>query len=274
MKLDIVYKPVMYQSKEAQRTLDPKYMTSYHKQTQWAEFTELKKVIGEIYNERKRPLRVFDIGIGTARIPTWLSTVATWDKITKYIGIDISPFCVAQSKRIIKLKGIADKVEVVQFDAVDLATGYIEFLKNGKYDLVICTYFTAGDFKPDEIMLQTKENGLIIDYDANTLKPNKNFIAVFKGAYELLREEGKIIIGSIYYDNDLSRKIQEDFYKKCGMTVITSSKDQFTATKEGFWSERFTHNKIYSYLPWVPKRKIELIPLDDYDFAFMVLISK
>ena len=264
----------MYQSKEAQRTLDPKYMTSYYKQAQWAEFTKLKKVIGEIYNKRKRPLRVFDIGIGTARIPAWLSTVATWDKITKYIGIDISPFCVAQSKRIATIRGIADKVEVVQFDAIDLSASYIEFLKNEKYDLVICTYFTAGDFQPEEIMLRTKENGLIIDYNVNVLKPNKNFIAVFKGAYELLREEGKIVIGSVYYDNDLSRKIQEDFYRRCGMTVITSSKDQFTATKEGFWSERFNRDKIYGYLSWVPHDKIQLIPLDDYNFALMVIVNK
>lgn len=272
--MNTAHKSVMYRSKEAQRTLHPKYMTSYHKQAQWAEFAELKKVIGEIYNKRKQPLRVFDIGIGTARIPAWLSSVATWDKIAKYVGIDISPFCVAQSRRIATTRRIADKVEVVQFDAVNLSAGYNEFLKNGKYDLIICTYFTAGDFQPNEIRLQTKENGLILDYDVNVLKPNKNFIAVFKGAYELLHEGGKIVIGSVYYDNDLARKIQEKFYKRCKMTVITSSKNPFTATKEGFWSERFDQNKIYSYLPWIPKNKIELIPLDDYDFAFMVIIHK
>jgi SAM-dependent methyltransferase len=274
MKMNVTHKPVMYQSKEAQRTLDPKFMTPYHKQAQWAEFTELKKVIGEIRNKRKRSLRVFDIGIGTARIPACLSTVATWDKIAKYIGIDISPFCVSQSKRIAKLRGIADKVEVVLFDATHLSAGYTGFLRNGKYDLVICTYFTAGDFQPDEIKLQTKENGSIVDYDVDVLKPNKNFIAVFKGAYELLHEGGKIVIGSVYYDNDLARKIQEDFYRRCKMTVITSSKDPFAATKEGFWSERFDQDKIYSYFPWVPKNKIELIPLDDYNFAFMVVIHK
>jgi hypothetical protein len=264
----------MYVSKEAQLTLNARYMTPYHKQAQWAEFCELKKAIGEIFNECNHPLRVFDIGIGTARVPAWLSTVATWDKIANYTGIDIAPFCVAQSKRIATLMKIADKVEVVKSDATNLNINYKEFLKGGEYDLVICTYFTAGDFQPGEIKLQTRKNGLIVDYDVDVLRPNRKFISVFKGAYELLHGGGRIIIGSIYSDNDFTRRIQEEFYKRCNMTVITSDKDQFAATKEGFWSERFDRNKIYSYFPWVPIREVRLIPLDDYDFASMVSVKK
>ena len=268
------HNPVMYRGQEAMRTLNPNYMTPYHKQAQWAEFFELKKAIGEVFERRKQPLRVLDIGIGTARIPVWLSTVATWSKIAKYTGIEISPLCIAQAKRIAAARRIADKVEIVQFDAVNLNEGYSTFLMNGKYDLVICTYFTAGDFQPVEIKLQTRKNGSIVDYDINVLRPNKNFVSVFKGAYELLHKEGRIVIGSVYHDNDFVRRIQENFYKRCNMTVITSDKDQFAATKEGFWSERFDQDKIYSYFPWVPRREIRLIPLDDYDFAFMVSIKK
>jgi len=249
-------------------------MTAYHKQAQWAEFTKLKEIIGEVYNARGRHLRIFDIGIGTARIPVWLSHVATWNKIAKYVGIDVSPYCMALARRKVEAKGIANKVEVIEFDAVNLSISSAEFLKNNKYDLVICTYFTAGDFKPNEIKIQTKENGPIVDYDINALEPNKDFIAVFRGAYDLLQEGGRIVIGSIYYDNDFTREIQEDFYKKCGMAVITSSKDPFTATIEGFWSERFDEDKVYSYFSWVPRNKIEIIPLDDYNFAFMVIINK
>jgi SAM-dependent methyltransferase len=264
---------VMYATKKTRRTLNPKYLTPYHLQTQWAEITKLKEIIGEAYNALKHPLSVLDIGMGDARVPLWLSNVPTWNKIAKYVGMDISPYYVAESKRIINDSKFRNKVEVIQFDAVELDMHLAEFSKN-RYDLVICTYFTAGDFKPNEIELKTKKDRSIADYDINVLKPNKAFVAVFKGAYDLLQEGGKVVIGSIYWDNDLARRIQEDLYKRCGMTIITSSKDLFTATKEGFWSERFDQHRIYGYLSWVPPRNIELIHLDDYNFAVMVIIRK
>jgi len=267
-------KSVMYSSKEARRTLDPRYTTPYLKQAQWAELTKLKEIIGETYNEFKRPLTIFDIGIGYSRVPILLSSVPTWDKIKKYVGIDISKLCIAKSKKNIKDKRIASKVKVIQFDAVDLSTPAADILKQDKYELVVCTYLTAGDFKPSEIKLETKKDGAIVDYDINLLKPNKDFVSVFRGAYDLLQDNGRIVIGSVYCDNDLARKAQEDFYKRCGMTVITSSKDPFAATAQGFWSERFDQEKIYNYLSWIRRNKIELIPLDDYNFAIMVIAQK
>jgi tRNA1(Val) A37 N6-methylase TrmN6 len=265
---------VMYSTKEAERTLRPKYMTPYHIQAQWAEFTKLKEAIGEVYRARNRALSIFDIGIGYARIPTLLRTVDTWNKVSRYVGIDISQHCVTQSKRIVTSKKIEDKVEVLKFDAVHLSTKYDESFRQEKYDLVVCTYFTAGDFKPDQIELQTGKDAQIVDYDINLLKPNQNFVAVFKGAFDLLSDGGKIILGSVYRDNELTRTKQERFYTKCEMTVITSERDPFTATKEGFWSERFSEEKIHDYLSWIPSSKIELVPLDDYDFAIMVIITK
>lgn len=263
---------VMYDSEEATRTLQTKFITPYHKQAQWAELTQLKIIVGDTYDTLGRPLTIFDIGIGHARVPLLLSEVATWNKIAKYVGVDNSETCIARAKRIIKTGGIANKVEVFLFDAKRLGLNSHEILKKN-YDLVICTYFTAGDFEPREIGIQTKENRLV-DYDINALKPNKNFIAVFKGAFDMLSNGGKIVIGSIYRDNDFVRKIQEDFYKRCGMSIITSTKDSFTATKEGFWSERFSEQKIYNYLSWIPREKIEFIRLDDYNFALMVIINK
>jgi len=263
----------MYKDDKARRTLFPRYLTEYHTQAQWAEFTKLKEIIGNTYRSLERPILIFDIGIGTSRVPLLLSRVATWEKIGKYMGIDISPFCVDRSRRVAKARRIDDKLEVVLFDALDLSTRASELLKYGEYDLVVCTYFTAGDFKPDEIKLERK-GGVIANYDLGLLKPNKNFIAVFKGALSLLRCGGQVVIGSLYRDTPFVREIQEKFYKKCGMTVITSEEDPFTATEEGFWSERFSKEKVYEYLPWIPRNRIEQTPLDDYDFAFMVSIKK
>lgn len=275
-KSDLKRGSAIYDNKRARQTLDPKLMTSYHKQAQWSEFVKLKEIIGETHAFLNRPLSFLDIGVGYARIPLWLSQVATWDKVGKYVGIDNSDFCVAQSRRIVSAKGIDDKVEVLRFDALDLSndsSSVDTFGKNG-FDLAICTYFTGGDFKPDEIELKTDKNGLIVDYDAGALTPNRNFIKVFRGAYGLLRDGGKIVIGSLYHDSDLAKKIQEDFYRRCAMRVITSIKDLFTATLEGFWSERFDENRIHEYLSWASPNKVNVIPLDDYNFALMVTIDK
>jgi hypothetical protein len=59
-----------------------------------------------------------------------------------------------------------------------------------------------------------------------------------------------------------------------GMHVITSAQDSFCATEERFWSQRFTEEKLYRYLPFVPTEKITFIPLDTYDFAMQVQIKK
>lgn len=275
-KSDLKRRSALYDNERARQTLDPKLMTSYHRQAQWSEFVKLKEIIGETYAFLNRPLSFFDIGVGYARIPLWLSQVATWDKVGKYVGIDNSDFCVAQSRRLVSAKGIDDKVEVLRFDALDLGNGTSSVDTFGKkgFDLAICTYFTGGDFKPDEIELKTGKNGLIADYDAGALTPNRNFIKVFRGAYGLLRDGGKIVIGSLYHDSYLAKKVQEDFYRKCAMRVITSIKDLFTATLEGFWSERFDENRIHEYLSWASPSKVNVIPLDDYNFALMVTIDK
>lgn len=276
LKSDLKRRFAIYDDEHARQTLDSRVMTPYYRQAQWAEFAKLKEIIGRTYALFNRPLSFLDIGVGYARIPLWLSQVPTWDKVGEYIGIDISDFCVTQSKRIVAAKGMKDRVEIIKFDALDLANGVgsADTFKKNDFDLAICTYFTGGDFKPDEIELKTGNNGLIADYDRRALKPNKNFIRVFRGAYGLLRDGGKIVIGSLYYDSDLAKKIQEDFYRRCTMRVITSNEDLFTATLEGFWSERFNENRIHEYLLWASPNKIEIIPLDDYNFAMMVTITK
>ena len=75
-------------------------------------------------------------------------------------------------------------------------------------------------------------------------------------------------------DNDETRKKQEDSYKAFGWDVITDRKDAFTATKDGWWSLRFTKKRVYDYLRFIPKNKLSFIPLDTYDYSMMVRIKK
>jgi hypothetical protein len=264
---------VMYKNQIIERTLDKKFMTSFLKNSQISEFKELKNIIEKTYLEILHPLTVLDIGVGNSRIPLMLSKEHVWEKIKLYIGFDNSILEIKKSKNAIKKRKLK-KVKIVYFDASSLNKRSSNEIFKHRYDLIICTFFTAGDFKPDEIELKTGKNGLILPYPREVLEPNKKFVKIFKAAYKLLENKGKIILGSIYVDTDINRIRQEEFYKKCGMTIISSNKDAFTASKEGFWGQRFTKYKIYDYFSWLSKEKIKFIPLDSHNFAQMVIISK
>ena len=106
------------------------------------------------------------------------------------------------------------------------------------------------------------------------LSKNEKFDTIFTFAYEMLNANGEILIGACYIDNENTRKKQELSYKRMGMTVITDTKDSFTATKERFWSQRFTKEKIYSYFEFVKQEKISFTPLDPYNYAMQIRIKK
>ena len=156
---------------------------------------------------------------------------------------------------------IEEKANVQLLDAVKLKN-----LKK-KYDLIISTWFTAGNFYPFAFDFKKFKHG----YD---MSKNDKFTMIFKQAYEMLNPNGEIIIGSMYVDNDETRKKQEDSYKYWGWKVITNEKDCFTATKDGWWSQRFTKQRVFDYLNFIPKEKISFIPLDIYDYAMLVRIKK
>ncbi len=96
---------------------------------------------------------------------------------------------------------------------------------------------------------------------------------IFSQAYSLLSPGGEVVIGSCYIDNNATRLKQEHFYQKAGMTIITDERDSFTATKERFWSQRFTKEKLLAYLNFVDPGEISFIPLDTYGYAMQVRIK-
>lgn len=246
-----------------QKSFDEDFLPEELLQAQWAEFIELKKIITELFNRKQSPLHVLDIGIGNARIARHLSGVKElWDMIAVYDGTDNALPCIKISNEIIKQLNIDDKVAVHFFDAVNLS----QWKK--KYDLIITTWFTAGNFYPDDFDFDNYRPGTL------DLSHNKKFEQIFSGAYSLVNPGGEIVIGACYIDNDNTRKKQESFYQKMGMTVITNGKDNFTATKERFWSQRFTEEKLKTYFHFADPGKISSTPLDTYDFARQVRIKK
>ncbi|MBI3718752.1 MAG: methyltransferase domain-containing protein [Sphingobacteriales bacterium] len=246
-----------------QKSFDTDFLPEELLQAQWAEFIELKKVITEIYQRKQSPIQVLDIGIGNARIARHLSGVKEiWDMIAVYDGTDNAEPCIKISNEVIKQLKIDDKVATHFFDAINLS----QWKK--KYDLIITTWFTAGNFYPNDFDFDNYQPGTL------DLSHNKKFEQIFSGAYSLLNPGGEIVIGACYIDNDNTRKKQESFYKKMGMTVITNKKDHFTATKERFWSQRFTEEKLKAYLHFVDPGNISFTPLDTYNFARQVRIRK
>ena len=241
------------------------YISEYLLQAQWAELIELKKVITEVYHRRGAPLTVLDIGIGDARVAKHLSGIEEiWDKVAHWEGIDNAAACVDLSNLVIDSLNLHDKVSVRQYDAVNLAQW------DKPYDLIITTWFTAGNFYPAGFPFATYEQ----EGKRLNLEHNETFHTIFSAAWNLVRTGGEIVLGSCYLDSDTNRRRQEAAYRNMGMTIITGAEDSFTATREGFWSQRFTEEKMRRYCAFAPPEQISFTPLDTYQFAMQVRIQK
>ena len=257
---------IIYETeKSVEKSFDENFIPEEQLQTQWAEFIELKKLIAELSAINKKPISILDIGVGDARVVKHLCGIPEiWDCISSYHGIDNAEACLTISNKVIAGLHIQDKARVSFLEAHHLNT------LTEKYDMIITTWFTAGNFYPENFSFETyKEEGIKLD-----LTNNARFEKIFSDAYTLLNPGGEIVLGACYIDNDATRKKQENFYRKLGMAVITDEKDTFTATKEKFWSQRFTKEKLQHYFSFVAPDKIICIPLDTYDFAMQVRIKK
>jgi hypothetical protein len=248
-----------------EKSFDLNYISEHLLQAQWAEFIELKKVITGLANKKNAPISILDIGIGNARIPKHLCGIKEiWEMVASYDGTDNAKACVDISNKNITDLNIQHKVSAYHFEAANLDKW------DKKYDLIITTWFTAGNFYPESFPFETyKGSGQRIN-----LSRNEKFETIFSNAYNLLNPGGEVVIGACYIDNDSTRIKQEESYSKMGMTVITDAQDSFTATKERFWSQRFTKEKLLSYLSFVDPKKIGFTPLDTYDYAMQVRIKK
>ena len=240
------------------------YISEYLLQAQWAELIELKKVITQVSHKKQRPVTILDIGIGNARIVKHLSGIKdTWQLIEKYDGTDNAEACVDLSKQVIQELSITDKVNVYLFDAKNLEAW------QQQYDLIICTWFTPGNFYPDDFSFDKynpQQNRLDLSH-------NPSFESVFSAAYKHLHPGGEMVLGACYLDNNATRLKQEESYKKMGMTIITDEFDSFTATQQGFWSQRFTKEKLQHYLSFAAPENIHITALDTYDYAIQVRVQ-
>jgi SAM-dependent methyltransferase len=251
----------IYDSKEKINiTFNPGFIPEEQLQTQWSELIQIKKAIWDQYRQKKKPLAILDIGVGTGRIIKHLSGIPEiWNCIRSYTGIDNNENCLAIAQQNVK-EWQLNKVSIIPLQAKDIRT------LGKKFDIIMTTWFTPCNFYPENFDFSTYDPAL----KRLSLKHNPAFTALWTSARKMLKKSGLVILGSCYHQNANTRIKQENFYKQCEMTVITDAKDSFTATKEGFWSQRFTPGQIKKYLQGAGFKKIKKIDLDDYSFAFQV----
>lgn len=246
-------------------SFDENYLSPYLIQAQWAEFVALKEVIHELATSLQRPLHILDIGVGSGRVIQNLHDIPEiWQQVAHYTGTDNAVLCLDLASKMVNDLGINDKVTLIQIDAVHLQE------LTATFDLVICTWFTPGNFYPDDFDFENHpKSSKKLD-----LSRNAKFTSVFSKAYSLLSPQGEIVLGACYKDNEATRLKQELSYQKMGMTVITNPEDSFTSTLERFWSQRFTKEKLYAYLPFVSPQQFVFKDLDTYEYAMQVRIKK
>ena len=231
---------------------------------QEAEFEQLLRVF-EVYARQKHRLDILDIGIGNARIVQLLYQYQElWQKVGRYVGIDNSEVALQAARQSINGMQLDEVVELFQLDAQNLAS--LTPPAQG-YDLILSTWFTAGNFVPSRFKQSS------FNHDLN-LSCNDTFSLVFEEAYRQLKVGGELILGSIYRDNEPTRIRQEEAYRHFNWAIYTDSRDAFCGTENGWWSQRFTQESLFGYLPEIAQENFSFIPLDNYEFAWMVRIKK
>lgn len=149
-----------------------------------------------------------------------------------YHGFEIAP-AMAEAAQALWQK---EQINNAQIFLGDVAEAELE---DEFYDLVVCLYFTPGNFrdKSDDLSL----------YSDDYLNRNPQFIRVISRFYQALKTGGSMFL-TIYKDVPEAEAAQMDFYEHTEQHVVTPRGSRFVATAEGFWSARWTQASMLSNL--------------------------
>jgi hypothetical protein len=149
-----------------------------------------------------------------------------------YHGFEISP-AIAETPQILWQREKMNAARIFVGDVTEAE------LKDEFYDVVLCLYFTPGNFrdKSDDLSL----------YSDAYLNRNPRFIKVMSRFCGALKSGGSMFL-TIYKDTPEAEAAQIDFYENTGQHVLTTPGSRFVATAEGFWSVRWTQNSMLSNL--------------------------
>lgn len=188
-----------------------------------------REVQDQILKERLRggPYRIADIGCGNGYHAVMLGSVSRL-----YHGFELAP-AIADTARALWQKEGIQHAEIFEGDVASVE------LQDEFYDLVLCLYFTPGNFRDqsDDLSL----------YSDAYLDQNPQFIRILSRFWQALAKGGSTYL-TIYQDVPEAEAAQFDYYENTGQTVVTAPGSRFVATEEGFWSVRWTKESLLSNL--------------------------
>jgi SAM-dependent methyltransferase len=175
-----------------------------------------------------------------------------------YHGFEIAP-AMAEAAQALWQK---EQINNAQIFLGDVAEAELE---DEFYDLVVCLYFTPGNFrdKSDDLSL----------YSDAYLNRNPQFIRVISHFYQALKTGGSMFL-TIYKDVPEAEAAQIDFYEHTEQHVVTPRGSRFVATAEGFWSVRWTQESLFSNLNACGISPDAVVFNDLNDIAWLVEIKK
>jgi SAM-dependent methyltransferase len=210
-----------YENADVQKTLDSSYCP---------ECIRDARALQDIYIKNRfagQNLRFADIGCGDGYHGEIFAPAAEC-----YHGYEISKEMAAKTGGRWQKAGL-DNAKVILGDA-----GVAEIPENF-YDVAWSLYFTAGNFRD--------EFADISDYSDEYLNSNPAFGRIIGNFYRALKPGGSLFL-CVYKDIPKTEEAQRIFYKNTGQTVITPLGSRFVASKENFWSVRFTKESMLSNL--------------------------
>ncbi|MBZ0111114.1 MAG: class I SAM-dependent methyltransferase [Thermoanaerobaculia bacterium] len=147
-------------------------------------------------------------------------------------GYEMAPDLAALTRERWQREGLANAVlKVGNLAAAEPPGGF--------YDVVWCLYFTPGNFRDRFADLD--------QYTDDYLDANPVFIDIVGHFWRALKPTGVMLL-TVYKDVPEAEAAQLDFYRNTGQHPITSPGSRFVATREGFWSARWTRESLLSNL--------------------------
>jgi SAM-dependent methyltransferase len=236
-----------YEAKSVQKTLDNSYVPK--------PILEARKVQDKFIKNRfkGKKIAIADIGCGDGYHGEIFGP-----ECILYHGFEISSEMAKKTRRKWKNQGLKN-TQVIKGDA-----GGVK-LKESAYDVAWSLYFTSGNFR--------EEFDDIRCYDDAYLDKNPAFIKIVSNFYNALKPGGKLFL-TVYKDKPKTEKTQRTFYKKTGQTVITPLGSRFVATKENFWSVRFTRESMLKNLSQCGVKPAQVKFNDLNEISWLVEITK
>jgi SAM-dependent methyltransferase len=239
-----VVKTKEYNNSVVRKTFDANYQPEFIKDAILKEYAFLDQLD---WSEKV----ILDVGCGEGR-----HGIRYAARSARYIGVDL---CEEMIKASQKNWGKIANTSLIQANAAQY-----QFSKNS-VDRAMSLWFTPGNFRRDDFD--------VANYSMEEINQNPQFIKIVSNMYQALKPNGHILL-TVYKDKKKTREMQKSWYARTGQTVLTKDSDPFVATKEGFWSLRWTKERMFSNLRGCGIRDSQVVFHDLSPISWIVEIKK